>query len=103
MIRHIVALSFRPEISASEKQALYADLAALRDQLGGILDFRSFANASVEPAAMRGFKDLFWFDFSDTAARDAYLIHPAHQAIGARLVAAVQGGIDGLVVLDVQL
>jgi hypothetical protein len=33
--------------------------------------------------------------------RDAYLIHPAHQAIGARIVAETEGGAEGVFVFDV--
>lgn len=103
MIRHIVALRFRGEIDAASKASFYADLAGLRGHLGGILDFRSFANISPEEPVVHGMRDLFWFDFEDAAARDAYLADPAHQAIGARLVAACEGGVAGLLVMDVAL
>ena len=39
-------------------------------------------------------------DFSDATARDQYLAHAAHRAVGAALVAAVAGGVEGLLVLD---
>lgn len=103
MIRHIVALRFRPEVTAAKKDALYAALAGLSARIGGILDFRSFANVSVEDALVRGFRDLFWFDFRDVAVRDAYLVDPVHQAIGARIVAATEGGPDGVFVCDVEI
>ncbi len=35
--------------------------------------------------------------------RDAYLAHPDHGRAGARLVAALQGGTDGLFVLDFEM
>ncbi|TIN72574.1 MAG: Dabb family protein, partial [Mesorhizobium sp.] len=44
----------------------------------------------------------FTIDFRDAAARDAYLAHEAHQRAGARLVAALEGGTDGLMVLDLE-
>lgn len=103
MIRHIVALRFRDGTAESTKQALYADLAGLKDHIDGIVDFRSFTNVSVETPLMRGFGDLFWFDFRDVAVRDAYLADARHQAIGARLVAELEGGIDGVFVADVAL
>jgi Stress responsive A/B Barrel Domain len=59
-------------------------------------------NISPEVPVVHGFHDLFWFDFTDAAARDAYLVHPDHQKAGARLVAAC-GGIEGIQVLDVAL
>lgn len=103
MIRHIVALRFRKGTTAQEKQALYDDLAGLRERIDGILDFRSFANVSVETPLVRGFDDLFWFDFQDIATRDAYLVDPVHQAIGTRIVAALEGGAEGVFVADVAL
>jgi hypothetical protein len=103
MIRHIVALNFRAGTPETTKQALYADLAALRSHIDGVEDFRSFANISVEHAVVRGFKDLFWFDFRDIDTRDAYLQDAQHQAIGKRLVSEMTGGVDGIFVIDVAL
>ena len=42
-------------------------------------------------------------DFRDAAARDAYLVHPDHQKAGARLVGALAGGVDGLIVFDLAI
>lgn len=102
MIRHMVHLRFPDMVTAVEKALLYDGLAALRGHLHGILDFRTYINVSPETPVINGFYDLFWFDFADTASRDAYLADPDHQAMGARLVAAV-GGLDGLLVCDIAL
>jgi Stress responsive A/B Barrel Domain len=103
MIRHIVALRFRKGTSLETRSALYADLKALGGHIGGILDFRSFDNVSVELPLVRGFNDMFWFDFRDVAVRDAYLADPVHQAIGSRIVAELEGGAEGVFVCDVVL
>ena len=103
MIRHIVALRFKAGTSAAEKEVLYRALEDLGQQIDGILGFRSFQNVAIELPVVRGFSDLFWFDFRDIAVRDAYLIHPAHQAAGARLVAAMEGGAEGIFVFDVEV
>ncbi|MDB5661521.1 MAG: hypothetical protein JWS10_4136 [Cypionkella sp.] len=100
MIRHIVALRFKAGTTEQTRTALYTELAGLSAHIDGILDFQSSANVTVEPLS-RGFNDVFWFDFKDTAVRDAYLIHPAHQAAGARIVAETEGGIEGIFVFDV--
>ena len=42
-------------------------------------------------------------DLADAAARDRYLVDPAHKAAGARLVAALEGGRDGLIVFDLEV
>ncbi|HVX80463.1 MAG TPA: Dabb family protein, partial [Devosiaceae bacterium] len=41
--------------------------------------------------------------FDTAAARDAYLVHPDHQAVGARIVAAAEGGPAGILVFDFEL
>lgn len=102
MIRHIVALRFKPGTTGQTKASLYGDLAALQALVPGILAFHAGPNVTVEPLS-RGFDDLFCFDFRDAAVREAYLIHPAHQAVGARIVAATEGGAEGVFVFDLSL
>ncbi|MFT3972068.1 MAG: Dabb family protein [Amaricoccus sp.] len=103
MLRHIVTLRFREGTSPETRNAIYRDLAGLSDVIEGILDFRHFANVSVEVPLVRGFRDVFWFDFRDEAVRDAYLVDPTHRAIGERIVAELEGGADGVLVMDVIL
>lgn len=103
MIRHMVALRFRPAVSDATKAELYRALQGLSGHIDGIVEFRSFANVSVELPLVRGFSDLFWFDFRDAGVRDAYLADPVHQAIGARIVAETEGGAEGVFVCDVML
>jgi len=103
LIRHIVALRYKPEVSADRKAGMMSDLAALSDHLQGVLDFRSFSNVSPEEPLVRGFLDVFWFDFQDAAARDAYLVDEAHRTVGGQIGAACQGGAEGVLVLDVAL
>lgn len=103
MIRHLVALRFQAGTSAAAKQLLYDDLAALDQRIDGILDFQFRVNVSVEDTVVRDFRDLFWFDFRDTDVRDTYLEDTAHQAIGKRIVAQMEGGIDGVFVMDFEV
>ena len=103
MIRHIVALRYAASTPARDRQAILADLSALRGHLKGILDFQPFRNISAEDPLVHGFRDGFWFDFTDEAARDAYLADAAHQAVGARIIAACIGGAAGVHVIDIAL
>ena len=103
MIRHIVAVRFSNAASAEEKAAIFAELAALKDIVEGALDFQVRQNISPEEPVVHGLNDLFWFDFRDEASRDAYLVDPAHVKAGARLVAASEGGVDGITVLDFEV
>lgn len=99
MIRHVVLLRFAPAVEAGEKTAIFAELAALREVVPGFLAFAAGSNVSPEGMS-KGFTHAFTVDFATAVDRDAYLAHPAHQAAGARLVRAVDGGLDGLLVLD---
>ena len=100
MIRHFVALRFNPSTSDATKQALMDDLEGLRSRIDGILDFQVRPNISVEDPLVRGFRHVFWFDFESEAVRDAYLVDEVHQQIGARIVAELEGGPDGVFVAD---
>jgi len=103
MIRHLVALKFKPGTSLGTKETLYKDLSALTTKIEGILDFQSRDNVSVEDELVRGYRDVFWFDFKDESVRDTYLIDEAHQAIGSRIVAEMDGGADGVFVIDMKV
>jgi len=101
-IRHIVLCRFRATVDQAERRAIFAALATLRGHLSGITDM-SFG-PSISPEGLeQGFADGFTIDFVDAAARDAYLVDPGHQAAGQRLVAALEGGRDGLVVVDLDI
>ena len=101
-IRHCVFFKFRADVPQAERDAIRADLDALGARIPGLLDFAFGTNVSPEPLA-RGYVDGFTMDFRDAAARDAYLEHEAHKRAGARLVASLEGGIDGLMVFDLEI
>lgn len=99
MIRHCVLVNFKGSVTAAEREAIYDELRALKPKVDGLIDGWFGHNASPEGLA-QGFADGFIIDFRDAAARDAYLVHPDHQAAGAKLVAALEDGVGGLVVFD---
>jgi hypothetical protein len=100
-IRHCVFVKFRADVPAEEKRAIYEQLAALGEHLE--LDAMSYG-PNVSPEGLhQGFVDGFTMDFPDVAARDAYLADSKHKEAGARLVAALEGGRDGLLVFDIEV
>jgi hypothetical protein len=99
MIRHIVLLKVRPEVTDAEISAIFADLTAIRDKLPGVLALQSGRSESPEKIE-RGYLHGFTVDFTDWAALQAYQDHPDHKRVGAALVAAAIGGIDGILVFD---
>lgn len=102
MIRHCVFVRYKPTVSRMERDAIYADLSALRTQLTGMGQFEAGANVNPEGLA-KGFDEGFTIDFDDEAARDAYLELPDHKIIGGRLGAAAERGTDGIFVFDFKL
>jgi hypothetical protein len=99
MIRHIVLVKVRPEVAEAEIAAIFADLAAIKDRLPGVLAIHSGRSESPEKIE-RGYLHGFTVDFTDWAALAAYQDHPDHRRVGAALVAAAVGGIDGILVFD---
>lgn len=97
MIRHIVLLKARPEITEAQIAAIFADLHSL--ELPGILAIHSGRSQSPEKIE-RGYLHGFTVDFTDWQALAAYQAHPDHQRVAAALVAAATGGIDGILVFD---
>jgi len=99
MIRHIVLIQLRAEIDEATITAIFADLAAIKAKLPGVLAIHSGRSESPEKIE-RGYRHGFTVDFTDWAALAAYQDHPDHRRVGAALVAAAEGGIDGILVFD---
>ncbi|OBZ92590.1 stress responsive protein [Pararhizobium polonicum] len=99
MIRHCVFIRFKTGVSDAERESILADIAALQPLVAGFLSVHIGGNVSPEGLG-KGFTDGFIIDFKDAAARDAYLVHPDHQKAGGRIVAATEGGVDGVFVYD---
>jgi hypothetical protein len=99
MIRHIVLTKFKAEVLNPEIDSLFAKLADLKPLIPGMRGFDG--GVSVSPEGLeQGFQHGFSIDFDDAAARDAYLEHPEHKALGGQLVGLLEGGVAGLVVFD---
>ena len=100
MLRHMVMMKFADHVDATAIASIRDELESLQSLMGGISGFTWRENISPEDRVVHGLRHLFWFDFDTEADRDAYLVHPAHQATGARLVSLCDGGADGIVVCD---
>ena len=103
MIRHCVFVRFIPQTTDDAKHALYQEIANLQDRLPGMIAVHIGSNVSPETGMDKGYADGFMVDFTDAGARDDYLADPEHQKTGAKLVAAALGGIDGVLVYDLQV
>lgn len=101
MIHHCVWLRYRPSVSPQERAALADEIRALVGVVPGVLQVMAAPNARHEDLD-HGFADGFIVVLQDRAALQAYQAHPAHQDTGRRLVAAAQGGLQGLLVFDLE-
>jgi hypothetical protein len=99
MIRHIVLIRFQPTVSENQIAALFAELHQLKGKIAGVLSITSGKSESPEQIE-RGYIHGFVVDFADWGALQAYQDHPDHKRLGAGLLAAAQGGIDGILVFD---
>ena len=97
MIRHIVLIRFRDDVTDARAADLLAPLGPLSQRMG----FTAHWGRSESPEQIeRGYLHGFTADFADWAALQAYQDDPGHKAFGAGLVAHAQGGIDGILVFD---
>ncbi|MCQ0969387.1 Dabb family protein (plasmid) [Paracoccus sp. TK19116] len=99
MIRHIVLIRFRPETGQDVIDAIFADLDAVGQHLPGMGRFLAGRSESPEQIE-RGFMHGFTVDFASWEALAAYQDHAEHKKVGARIVAAAEGGMDGILVFD---
>ena len=102
MIRHCVFIRYPASVTAEEKAAIAAGIAGLSEHVEGMLAFHGGPNVSPETGMDKGYAEGFIIDFADAAARDRYLVHPLHQALGARIVAAA-GGVESVFVYDLEI
>lgn len=80
-VRHVVVFKFKPHATPAQIDALTRAFAALKDSIPGIAAFEHGVNNSPERMNM-GFTHVYLMTFTNAAARDAYLVHPAHQRFG---------------------
>lgn len=102
MIRHCVFVQYKAGTSDDLKREIYQGLAGLQDHHPGFLGIEYGANVSPE-GMDKGHSEGFIINFTDAAARDAYLVDEEHLVLGARLVAAAEGGVAGILVFDMEV
>ena len=100
MIRHIVLTKFKPETSEETISGIYSGLSSVADRLDGAQNFAGGRSESPEQIE-RGYMHGFTIDFDDWDALQAYADDEEHKGYGGQIVANAQGGIDGVLVLDV--
>ena len=102
MIRHIVLTKFKPETSEETISEIYRGLAEVSGKLEGVQNFTGGRSQSPEQIE-RGYMHGFVIDFDDWDALKQYADNEEHKALGGQLVANAVGGIDGILVLDLDV
>lgn len=102
MIRHIVLTRFKSAVSEETIADIYRQLESLVDKLPQASGFTGGRSKSPEQIE-RGYLHGFVIDFASWEALEHYAGHPQHQRLGAQLVANAEGGIDGILVLDLEV
>jgi hypothetical protein len=96
-VRHVVVFRYKADASPEKIAQVTAAFAALKDQIPNVLSFEHGVNNSPEKLN-QGYTHVYQLTFKDAAARDVYLVHPAHKAFGALLGSS--GVFDGAFVVD---
>ena len=94
-LRHFVSFKYGPDVSEERIAQISARFAALQDSIPGITAFEAGVNNSPE-GLNKDITHAYLLTFSDAAARDAYLPHPAHQ----RFVELLDGAVADVFVFD---
>lgn len=88
MVTHLVLMKPRPDLSAADREAFVAAFERALQEIPQIrhvrIGRRVMHGAGYEQVAPDAADFLAALDFDDVAALQAYLRHPAHDAVGAR-------------------
>ena len=95
VLRHLVLYKFKPEVTPDQVQQVIDAFSQLPKKIDGIVGFEHGPNVSPEGKS-DGLTYCFNVSFRDEKARDAYLVHPAHQ----EYVKVVQDKRERVVVFD---
>ena len=83
-LRHIVVFKYKPGATEEQIKQVMDAFVALKTKIPGIVSIEHGVNNSPEKRNL-GFTHVYQVTFTNAAARDAYLPHPAHKEFGALL------------------
>lgn len=87
MIRHVAVFRWLPGTAPEQVEAVRAGLAALPSQIPSI---RAYTHGPDLQLGEGRWDYAVVGDFDDGAAYQAYIDHPAHQAVAADLIAPIR-------------
>ena len=83
-LRHIVVFKYKPGATEAQITQVTDAFVALKTKIPNIISIEHGVNNSPEKLN-QGFTHVYQVTFTNAAARDAYLPHPAHKAFGELL------------------
>jgi hypothetical protein len=83
-VRHIVVFKYKPGATEEQIRQVTEAFVALKTKIPGVVSLEHGVNSSPEKRN-QGFTHVYQVTFTNAAARDAYLPHPAHKAFGELL------------------
>ncbi|MBI1903322.1 MAG: Dabb family protein [Planctomycetia bacterium] len=98
-VKHCALVKLKKDTPSAVVKDLFDSLAALKGQIPGIIDFSGGAYQSPE-GLNKGFTHGFLMTFADEKTRDAYLVHPEHEKVKVKALVLLDGGVDGVIVVD---
>jgi antibiotic biosynthesis monooxygenase (ABM) superfamily enzyme len=75
---HVFAFQWKPDVSETQKSKAAKDIAAFQGQIPGLLE--THVGPNISPRG-KGYTFGGIMRFKDQASLDAYVQHPAHQAL----------------------
>lgn len=97
MIEHVVLFKLKAAATAEQKERMLAGLKTLRQSVPGIVDLSCGVNFSERS---QGYEIGLVVRFTDRAALDAYLPHPAHRAVVEEKVRPIM---ESAIVVDYEI
>ncbi len=88
-VKHIVLFKFKEGTSAEQVEQIFNDILDLSESVPGVDDYISGPNTNAE-GLNDGYTHAFVMTFTDTAARDAFLVHPDRARVRASVDAHVE-------------
>ena len=102
MIRHMALFTIEPDVSEEIIAGIFTDLGQMGQHIPSIISFSLGPHSSLASleGLNQGFTHGFGMDFKTAEARDTYLPHPARETVKKKVMAIVDGGINGTIAFD---
>jgi hypothetical protein len=97
LVEHVVLFKLTPDATGEQKQRAIAELKSLKEKIPGIVDLSVGLNFSERN---QGFELGLVVRFTDRAALEGYLPHPAHRGCVDQFIAPIKADV---IVVDYEI